>query len=162
MVSEQINLQEISLDEYRHLVKKSLDKSPNVIEHILDNGTSINIIKNASPHERKTLLRGVKYVGFIANLTTFNIWLFDLSKIDFFDVALKIGLPIKKSRVSESICGYINLASPEQELISNNRSRIKLFGNLSDSMWCRKFTMHRLIKTFEKTLLKLSPRSILF
>lgn len=155
-----IDFSTFSLDEFRHHLKENLD--PNrIIDYTTPKGSG-KIIRNPSPQERNTYLKGVKYVGFIANLLKFDVWFFDIFKIDFLDVADQANLPIKNSRVQKSVCGYINLCTPEPELIQHNRSRIKLVGILSDPVCCRKHSMFRILKSFEKALIKLKPDQFFF
>lgn len=157
-----IDISSLSLAEYRHLLMEKMDNVNRIIDYVNPSGISGKIIRNASPQERKEHLSGIKQVAFLSNLTDFDVWFFDKTKIAYFVVASKIGLVVKKSRVKKCICGYIDLFSSEEELIHSNRSRIRLMGNISDPMCCRKHSMYRIIKSFEKSLIKTKPEQYYF
>jgi hypothetical protein len=157
-----IEISSLSLDEYRHYIQENIDSSKRIIDYTNPSGVSGKIIRNASPQERNKYLSGIKGVAFIANLQDFDIWFFDRTKIAYPVVATKAGYKVRKNRIKKCICGYIDLSSSEQELINNNRSRIRIIGSVSDPIWCRKHTMFRILKTFEKALLKLKPEDFYF
>lgn len=157
-----LELSSLSLAEYRHLLMEKMDNTTRIIDYINPSGLSGKIIRNASPQERKAHLSGIKQVAFLANLKDFDVWFFDKTKIAYPVVASKIGLVVKKSRIKKCICGYIDLSSSEEELINNNKSRIRLMGHISDPVCCRAYTMFRIIKSFEKSLIKTKPEQYYF